>query len=145
MGSKPPVFRSALGRISSSPQPPRPDDTGTRPVVRPCQIEETTPVRCPYRVIDGKIVDMGAALPSDPPPTARETPLAKLPPQPILNVTWVESRGTRIRNAISFFLLACFIVIGIAGATWAFLWNGKHHQELIQHQQEEQEKEDRYR
>lgn len=119
--------------------------------------DEKTPVNNPYRVIDGKIVDVGDALPSTPPPseetappTIPETPsaiLAKmpLPPRPVLNVTWVENRGTRIRNGISFFLLACFIVVMIAGATWAFLWNGRNHQQLIQHQREEQEKEDRYR
>jgi len=119
--------------------------------------DEKTPVHNPYRVIDGKIVDISDALPSTPPPaeepsppTIPETPLAilskvPLPPRPVLNVTWVENRGTRIRNAISFFLLACFIVAGIAGATWAFLWNGRNHQQLLQHQREEQEKQDRYR
>lgn len=119
--------------------------------------DEKTPVDNPYRIVDGKVVNMGEALPSAPPeaeeampPTVPETPHAILtkipiPPAPVLNVTWVENRGTRIRNGISFFLLACFIVAGIAGATWAFLWNGRNHQQLLQHQREEQEKQDRYK
>lgn len=161
-----------------SPLPPEPRASGLRmapamiyipPPIEPeehsaeWEDEEKTPVDNRYRVIDGKVVDIGEALPStpppknspplpskEPPPTIPETPLAiwakmSLPPTPVLNVTWVENRSTRIRNGISFFLLACFIVIMIAGATWAFLWNGRNHQQLIQHQREEQEKQDRYK
>ncbi len=165
-----------------SPPPPQPRTSGTRMapamiyIPPPIELEEhstewddeKTPVNNPYRVIDGKVVNIGEALPSTPPPpkkpspsppppseeppppTIPETPLAilasvPLPPRPILNVTWVENRGTRIRNGISFSILACFIVIMIAGATWAFLWNGRNHQQLIQHQREEREKQEQYR
>lgn len=144
--------------------PPRPVDLVTAQIGKKRQThsaewesDEKTPVHNPYQIVDGKVVDMSAALPSTPPaaeesspPTIPETPLAilakvTLPPAPVLNPVWVEDRGTRIRNGVMFFLLACFIVAGIAGATWAFLWNGRNHQELIEHQRQEQEKQDRYR
>lgn len=155
-------------RASINPKPPTKANYSTE------YEEEKTPVRNPYEVVDGKVVNMGGALPSAPPiavepsptipetsatrlvpteespPTIPETPVAilakiSLPPRPVLNPVWIEDRGTRIRNSIMFFLLACFVIAGIAGATWAFLWNGRNHQELIDHQREEQEKQEKYR
>jgi hypothetical protein len=144
-----------------------PLSTPAPPPMREDPEEEKTPVHNPYRVIDGKVVDIGAAFPSTPPtaigvppplpeletekspPTVPETPLAllkvPLPPVRVLNPVWVESRGTRIRNGIFFFVLATFLVTCLVGATYALLWNGRNHQELIQHQKEEQDRQDSYR
>lgn len=112
--------------------------------------EEVTPA-AGYRVVDGKIVDVAEAIPSNVPAPGSApapAPAPAIPPAPpippfVFRSTWEEPRGERIRKAIFFTVMAVFLVSCVVGATWAFLWQAHGHQQLLDHQREEHERQRR--